>query len=374
LGLKKDYRQSLIKLAKQRIKEKEYPDAIKFLKEALAIKDDQNIKIILARILELAGNINDALAIYKELHSNNKANPFYLLKIGTIEKRVGKKEKAEKYFRKAVRISKGKIKEQALYALGYLLIKEERLDEASRLISQYEETEKKMPLRLRFIEGRLLCAKGEFEKTLEIVREELKKELSPEMKRDFLVLGGLAKQGNENHLEAINFINKSIDIAKNKGDIINEASFMTGKGVSLLSLDRYMEALEELEESLKLVRKLKIKNLEYYCLLNLSNVYLRMGYWEKLKERTIDFGKRYGKVSPFLREKLLEGELYRGKWTEAEKIKEELKEEKYDLKEGEGIFLIFKGECRKSEKVLRKTFEKRKGEPTEKRDNIRRLS
>ncbi|MEJ2306446.1 MAG: protein kinase [candidate division WOR-3 bacterium] len=40
LGLKKDYRQSLIKLAKQRIKEKEYPDAIKFLKEALAIKDD----------------------------------------------------------------------------------------------------------------------------------------------------------------------------------------------------------------------------------------------------------------------------------------------------------------------------------------------
>ena len=96
--------------------------------------------MVMARVLELAGNINEALSLYKKSLSENIKNPFYLLKIGSIEERIGNKEEAEKYFRKAVKISEGKIKEQAIYFLGYLLTRKGELDEASGLISDFKKT------------------------------------------------------------------------------------------------------------------------------------------------------------------------------------------------------------------------------------------
>jgi Nif-specific regulatory protein len=371
--LTKEYRQSLIKIAKKRTKEKEYPQAIKFLTEALSIKDDRINRMILARIFELAGNINEAVSLYKKLIAKEK-NPFYLLKIGNLEERMGNKEEAEEYFRGAVKTSKGKIKEQAIYSLGYLLIRTGELDEASGLISDFKKTEGELPLRLKFIEGRLLCAKGEFTKTLKIVEKELKEELSPEMRRHFLTLGGLAKQQNEKHQEAIKYFQKCIDIAKEENDIINEAIFMYYKGISLLLLDKYRETLEELEEALSLFKRLKIRNEEYYCLLNLSAVYLRIGYWEKLKERIEDFKKRHGKIHPELKENLFESELYIGNWIEIEKVWKKLKEEKCDIKEVEGILFAFKGKWEKAEKIFKKYAKKTEGDPRKGRDITWRLS
>jgi Nif-specific regulatory protein len=374
LGYKEDYRQSLIKIAKKRIKEKEYHKAVKFLKEALTIKDDPIIKIIFARILEMAGNINDSLSIYKELHSENKKNSSYLLKNGTLEERLGNKEEAEKYFRKVVEISKGKTKEQAIYALGYLLIRKGETEEISEILSDFKKTEGKLPLRLKFLEGRILCAKGEFKKTMKIVKEELKKDLTSEIRRHFLTLGGMAKQQNEEHKEAVDYFQKCIDIAKEEKDVINQAMFMNNKGLSLLRIDRYNEALEELEEALYLFKKLKIGHLEYHCLTNLAIVYLDIGYWEKLKERIEDYKKRYRKVHPQLMEKLLEGELYRGNWTEVEKIRNKLKKEKYELKDSEGIIFAFKKEWNVPEKILRKKVKKTKNNPRKERDTARGLS
>jgi Nif-specific regulatory protein len=373
LGMKKEYRDSVIKIAKKKIKEKEYPEAIKFLKESFSIKENLINRIILARVLELAGNINESLSNYKKLQSEEK-NPFYLLKIGTLEERTGNKEEAEKYFRKAVENSQDKIKEKAIYSLGYLLIRNEEIEKASRLISDFKKVTKELPLPLRFIEGRILCAKGEFKKTFEIVEEKLKKKLTSEMRRHFLTLGGIAKQQNEEHKEAIEYFQQSIDIAKEDNDIINEAIFISSKGFSLLQLDEYSEAQENLEEALSLFRKLKIGNFEYYCLGNLSIIYLRVGYWEKLKGRIEDFKNRYGKVQPLFKEKLLYSRLYRGDWLEVEKIREELKEEKYDLKEGEGILLACKGDWEASEKILKEVLKKIKGNPRDERDIACELS
>jgi len=373
LGMKKKYRDSLIKLTKKRIKEKEYPDAIKFLKETLSIKDDKINRMILARLFEMTGNINEALSLYKKLLSGEE-NPYYLLKIGTLEQRIGNKEEAEKYFRKAVKASEGKIKEQAIYSLGYLLIRKKELEEASGLISDFKKDKEELPLRLKFIEGRLLCEMGEFEKTLKIVEEELSKYLTLEMRRHFLTLGGIAKQQNEEHQEAIKYFQKCIDLAKEEKDIINEAIFMNYKGISLLRLDKYRVALEELEEALLLFKKLKIGNLEYHCLIKLAVVYLRIGYWEKLKERIEDFKNRYGKVQPFLKDKLLQSRLYRGNWVEVEKIRDELKEEKYDLKDGEGVLFAFKGELKKAEKIFKEAIKKTEGDPRNERDIARELS
>ncbi len=373
LGLKKDYRTSIIKIAKKRIKEKEYLQAIKFLKEALCLQDDKSNRIILARLFEIAGNFNDSLSIYKKLLSKEKT-PFYLLKLGTIEEGIGNKEEAEKYFRKAVKISKGKIKEQAIYSLGYLLIRKGETEAISKVLSDFKKTEGELPLRLKFIRGRLFCTRGEFEKTLKIVKEELGKDLSPEMRMHFLVLGGIAKQKNEKHKEAIRYFQKCIDIAKKEKDFINEAMFMNYKGISLLQLDRYREALDELEDTLLLFKKLKIGHFEYYCLGNLSLVYLRIGYWEKLRERIDDFKNRYGKVPPELKEKYFYCKLYTGNLEEAEKIKCELKKEKHDLEEGNGILLSFKGEWEKAEKIFKKFIKKSKGNPRREREIAWRLS
>jgi len=373
LGMKKKYRDSLIKIAEKRIKEKEYPDAIKFLKEALSIKDDKINRMVLARLFEMTGNINDSLSIYKKLLSGEE-NPFYLLKIGNLEERIGNKEEAEKYFKKAVKTSSGKVKEEAIYFLGYLLIRKEDLNKASKLISDFKKDEGELPLRLKYINGRILCAKGKFEKTLKIVEEELRKKLTPEMKRHFLTLGGIAKQQNEEHQEAIEYLNECIDIAKDEKDVINEAIFMTGKGISLLRLDKYKEALKELEEALSLFKKLKISNFEYQCLIKLGIVYLDIGYWEKFQERIEDFKKRYGKIQPFLKDKLFHSHLYRGNWLEVEKLRDELKEEKYDLKDAEGIFFAFKGELEKAEKIFKEVIKKTKGDPREERDIARELS
>jgi len=373
LGMKKKYRESLIKLTKKRIKEKEYPDAIKFLKEALSIKDDKINRMILARLFEMTGNINEALSLYKKLLSGEE-NPFYLLRIGNLEERIGNKEEAEKYFRKTVKTSGGKVKEEAIYFLGYLLIRKEDLNEASKLISDFKKDEGELPLRLKYIDGRILCEKGEFKKTLEIVEKELTKNLSSEMKRHFLTLGGLVKLQNEEHQEAIQYFQKCIDIAKEERDIINEAVFMNLKGMSLLRLDKDKEAMEELESALLLFKKLKIRNEEYYCLGNLAIVYLRIGYWNKLKERIEDFKERHGKVHPKLKEKLLQSELYRGNWTEVEKIRNELKKENYDLKNLEGIIFAFKGEWKKAEKILKEAIKKTEGNPREERDIARELS
>ncbi len=373
LGLKKDYSQSLIKIAKRRIKEKDYPGAIKFLKEALSLQDNKNNRIILARLLESTGNINESLSIYKELLSKEE-KPFYLLKLGTIEDRTGNKEKAEKYFRKAVKISKGKAKEQAIYHLGYLLIRKGETKEISKILSGFKKTEGQLPLRLKFIKGRLLCTKGEFEKTLKIVEEELAKDLTPEMKKHFLTLGGIAKQQNEEHKEAIQYFQKCIDIAKEEKDLMHEGTFTNYKGISLLLLDKYKEALEELEEALSLFKKLKIGNFEYHCLANLSIVYLRIGYWEKLQERIEDFKNRYGKLSPTLKERYFFSKLFIGNLEEAEKIKRELNDEKYNLEEGEGILFAFKGEWEKAEEIFKKFIKKSKDDPRRERDIAWRLS
>ncbi|MBN1695529.1 sigma 54-interacting transcriptional regulator [candidate division WOR-3 bacterium] len=374
LKLKKEYRKSLIKIAKKRIKEKEYAEAIKFLKEALEIKDDKINKMVLARVLEMSGNINEALLLYNKLLSEYKENSFYLLKIGSLEERIGNKEEAEEFFRKVLKASKGKIKEKAIYSLGYLLIRKGETEEISNIISDFKKTEGKLPLRLKFIEGRVLCMLGKFGKTLEIVEEALSKDLSPEMKRDFLILGGITKQQNEEHKEAIQYIQESIDIAKDKKDVINEATFMTGKGVSLLNLDKYREAQEEMEEAFLLFKKLKIRNSEYYCLLNLSFIYLKMGYWDKLKERIEDFKNRYGKINPKLKEILLSSFLFMGKWDKVEKIQNELRKENHELKYTEGVSFSFKEEWQKAEEVLKKFIKDSKGDPKEERDITCELS
>ncbi len=373
LGEKKKYRNSLIKIAKNRIKEKEYTDAIRFLKEALSIKDDKINKMILARILELSGNINEALSLYKKIISKEK-NPFYLLKIGDIEEKIGNKEEAEKYFRKAFKSSKEKMREKAIYSLGYLLIKKGNLEEVLRLINDFKKNKGELPLKLKYIEGRNLCEKGEFEKSLEIVEKELKKELTPEMKRDFLVLGGLVNYQKEKYNEAIKYFQKCINIAKEENDIMHETTFMNLKGISYIRSDEYKKALGELEEALLLFKKLKIGHLEYMCLANLGVVYLDIGYWEKFQKRIEDFKNRYGKVQPFLKDKLFHSHLYRGNWAEAKKIKEELKKEKYDLKDGEGVFFALRGEWAKAEKIFKGAIKRTKGDPREERDIKRELS
>ena len=373
LGRKKEYRESLIKMAKNRIKKKEYPNAIRFLKEALSIKDDKINRIILARILELSGNINEALSFYKKINSKEKT-PLYLLKIGDIEERKGNKEEAEEYFRKAVKSSKGKIKEKAIYSLCYLLIRKNKLEEVSHIIGDFKNKKGELPLRLKYIEGRNLCEKGEFKKTLEIVENELKKELAPEMKRDFLILGGLTKLQEEKYQEAIKYFKDCINIAKEESDIMHEAILMNLKGMAYIRSDKYKKAMEELEEALLLFKKLKIGNMEYHCLINLGIVYLDMGYWEKFHKRIENFRNRYGKVQPFLKDKLFHSHLYRGNWEEAKKIKDELKKEKYDLKDGEGVFFALKGEWAKAEKIFKEAIKKIKGDPREERDIKRELS
>lgn len=374
LGLKEEYQQSLIKIAKNRIKEKKYPEAIKFLKEVLSIKDDPVYQMISARLLELTGNINEALTLYKKSLSENRKNPFYLLKIGSIEERIGNKEEAEKYFRRTIETSRGKIKAQAIYSLGYLLIRKREFDEASGLISDFKKTEGELPLRLKFIEGRILCAKGKFKKTLKIVEEELKKNISPEMQKHFMILGGIAKQQSGKYQEAIKYFDKCIDIAKENKDLMHEGIFTTQKSFSLILIDKYKEALEKLEEALQLLKKLRIGGEENFCLANLSIVYLRMGYWDKLQERINDFKARHGNMHPFIKRNLLLSQLYRGNWTEVEKIRSELNEEEYELKDIEGILSAFKGEFKKAEKLFREAIKKTKGDPREKRDIARELS
>jgi len=373
LGEKKKYRKSLIKIAKRKIKEKEYTKAIRFLKEALSIKDDKINSIILARLLELAGNINEALSLYKKLSLIDK-NPFYLLKIGDIEERKGNKGEAEKYFRKALKSSKGKMKEKAIYSLGYLLIRKGELEEVSSLIKNFKKKGANLPLRLKYIEGRNLCARGEFNKTLEIVEGELDKNLSPEMRRDFLVLGGLVNYQKEKYNEAIKYFQKCINIAKEENDIMHEAIFLNLKGISFTGLDQYKKALEELEYALSLFKKLRIRHEELICLSNLGIVYLRIGFWQKLQKRIEEFKERYGKIQLYLKEILLKKEMYKGNWKEVEKIIDELKKEKYDLRILEGTFFAFKGEWEKAEKIFRKAIKKTKGDPREERDIKRELS
>ncbi|MEJ2306447.1 MAG: tetratricopeptide repeat protein, partial [candidate division WOR-3 bacterium] len=339
----------------------------------MTIKDDKNTKIILARILELAGNINNALSTYKELHSEDEKDPFYLLKIGILEERLGNINEAEKYYRRIVKSAKGKVKAQAIYSLGYLLIRKNKLDEAAGLISYFKKEEKELPLHLKYIEGRILCGQGEFNKALEIVEEELKKELTPEMSRHFFTLGGLIKLQSENCLEALKYFQECIDIAKEEKDIMHEGTFKDYKAICFLKLDKYKESIEEFEEAILLMKKLKIGNEEYHCLGNLCDVYLRIGYWEKLKCRIEDFKKRYGKIHPFLMEKLLYSKLYKGEWNGIEEIYHKLEKEDYDLSyyfsDTGGILFTFKKEWKKAEKVFKIFDKKIVGYPEKKRTN-----
>ncbi|MEO0293283.1 MAG: sigma 54-interacting transcriptional regulator [candidate division WOR-3 bacterium] len=374
LGKEKEYRESLIKIAKKKIKEKDYQEAGKFLQEALLLKDEPILRMVLGRVFELGGKINEALSIYKELLEKKKENPFYLLKIGAIFDRLENKEEAEKYFREGIKFAKGKLKEEGIYWLGYFLVRQERIEEAEKLILEYKNEAKELPPKLKFVEGRFLCAKGDFEKTLKIVEEELKKDLSPTLKRHFLTLGGIANQQKEEHEEAIEYFEKCLEISKKERDFVNEAIFITYKGISLLRLDNYKEALKQLEEALSIFKKLKIGELESPCLTSLSILYLNTGFWEKLKEKIEDFKNRHGKLQPFLKAKLLEGELYKGNWLEVERLRNELKEEKYDLRDLEGTILRWKGELKEAEKIFREVLKRTKGDPRDERDIARQLS
>ncbi len=378
LGMKGEYLKSLIKIARRKIQEKEYPDAIKFLKEALSIKDNKINRMILARLNQLVGNANEALSLYKKLLSEDRENPFYLLKVGSFEERIGNAKEAEDYFRKAVKFAKGKIKAQAIYSLCYRLIRERKLDEASVLISDFKKEEGELPLHLKYIDGRILCGKGEFEKTLKIVEKELSNDLPPEMERDFCVLGGLTEMWNGKYLEAIEYFQRSIDITREEKDIMHEGIFMAYKGYCLYNLDKYKESMEEFEESILLLKKLKIGKEENYPLTSLGTVYLRMGYWEKLQERIEDFGERYRKIYPPLKEQLLYIKLYRGQWAEVEKIREELEKTDpnigYIFDDAAGILFTFKGEWAKAERKFKEFEKKISSYPGRIRANACRLS
>ncbi len=378
LGMKKEYRESLIKVSKKKIQEREYLDAIKFLKEALVIKENRIDSIILARVVEMAGNINEALSLYYELLSEDRKNPFYLLKIGSLEDRIGNLKKAEKYFRRAANFAKGKVKAQAIYWLAYFLIRNGKLDEPSRLISEYKKDERELPMRLKFIEGRILCDKGKFVRALKIVEEELNKNLSYEMQRHFATLGGIAKLKSEKYQGAIKYFQKCIDMAKEENDILHEATFIGYKGRCMIGLDKYKEALEELEEAISLYKKIKLGWLEDELLMEVALVYLCMGYWEKLQERVEDIKERYGRLSSLLKEKLFYSRLYRGEWAEVEKIRKELEKEElgnsYLFDDAVGIFFAFKGEWKKAEKRFKEFEEKIRGNLGAVRTNACRLS
>jgi len=377
LGKKREYRESLIKISRKKIQEKEYPDAIRFLKEALSIKDDKINRIILARVLELSGNINEALSLYKKIILEEK-NPFYLLKIGSLEDRIGNLKKAEKYFRRAANFAEGKVKAQAIYWLAYFLIRSGKLDEPSRLISKYKKDEGKLPMRLKFVEGRILCDKCEFTRALKIVEEELSKNPSYEMKRHFTTLGGIVKLKSEEYQEAIKYFQKCIDMAKEENDIMHEATFTGYKGRCMIGLDKYKEALEELEEAILLYRKIKLGWLEDELLIEVALIYLCMGYWEKLQERVEDVKERYGRLSSLLKEKLFYSRLYRGEWAEVEKIRKELEKEELDnsylFDDAVGILFAFKGEWKKAEKRFKEFEKKIRGNLGAVRTNACRLS
>jgi len=378
LGLKEDYRQSISQMAKRKIKEKEYPDAIKFLKEVLLIEDNKINRTILARLNQLVGNLNEALSLYKKLLSGDRESPFYLLKVGDTEDRIGSLKEAEDYFRRAVNFARGKVKAQAIYWLAYFLIRNGKLDEPSRLISEYKKDERELPMRLKFVEGRILCDKGKFGRALKIVEEELNKNLSYEMKRHFTTLGGIAKLKSEEYQEAIKYFQKCIDMAKEENDIMHEATFTGYKGRCMIGLDKYKEALEELEEAILLCRKIKLGWLEDELLIEVALVYLYMGYWEKLQERLEDVKERYGRLSSLLKEKLFYSRLYRGQWTEVEKIRKELEKEElgnsYLFDDTVGIFFAFRGEWDKAEKRFKEFEKKIRGNLRAVRTNACKLS
>jgi transcriptional regulator with GAF, ATPase, and Fis domain/serine/threonine protein kinase/predicted Zn-dependent protease len=371
LGMKDETFQSIKLVAKERIKEKDYPKAISLLERALYLKKDKTIQMILARLLELVGNYKDAVKLYEKLHRIEPDNPYFLLKLGANQRILGILGEAEKNLQSAIDISSGFVKQKANYELGRLLLETERRGDASILIS---ECKGELLPQLHYLRTYIAYLGEDYMETIRISRGLLNRNLSPRWKGAFLAMLGLAEQKKENYEESIGYFESAIEINRELGDRSNEAINLANNGFSLLRLDRYREAVGELESSLSIFKDARMKEMEERALWSLSVLYLRMGYWDKLKNRIQELKGRYGEIGPLLKEKMAYARMYMGDFIGANELIEELKEEGEDTAETEAILSSFKGEWEKAEKSFREVLKEVKGDRRREREISWRLS
>jgi len=377
LGMKDEAFQSIKLVAKERIKEKNYPKAISLLERALYLKKDKTIQMILARLLELVGNYKDAVKLYKKLHRIEPDNPYFLLRLGSDEVLTGMTRQAEENLREVLDKSSGKIQQKAIYDMGRLFLETGKLDRASPLLSEYldavKDRESVIP-ELNFLQAYIAYLENKPNEVINISTHALKRSLSPYLEKGFLNFLGLAKQKKEEHREAIDYFDECLLLARDESNRYNEGIHLINRGFSLLRLDRYREAVGELESSLSIFKDARMKEMEEKAVCDLSVLYLRMGYWDKLKNRIQELKERYGEIGPLLKEKMAYARMYIGDFIGANVLIKESKEEGEDTVETEAILSSFKGEWGKAEESFRGVLKEVKGDRRREREISWRLS
>ena len=371
LGMKDEAYKSLREVAKERIKDREYNRGIELLENAYSLKKDKITLMTIARLYELSGRYTNALDKYNKLLKEEQKNPYFLLKVGINERSTGLKDKAENNLMLAIDKSSGFIKRRAIVELGRLFLETGRINDASKLLAKYKEQKNQ---EIQYLHAQIAYIEDKPDKVVNISNEALKQRLSIPYKRGFLNFIGLAKQKKEEYEESIEYFDECLKIDREEKNRYNEGIHLMNKGVSLLRMDRYREAVAEIESAFSLARDSRIKELAERTLWTLSVLYLRIGYWNKLEERINELRERYGKIGPLLMEKLAYSRMYNGDFEETSKIIGELKEEGEDTQEIEAILFSQKEEWEKAEKLFKKVLKRAKGDKRRERELAWRTS
>ncbi len=362
---------SLKEAAKEKIKYKEYNQAIELLEKALSLKKDRLTLMLLARLYELSGRYTNALEKYTELLKNEPNNPHFLLKVGMNERSTGVKDKAEKNLRLSVVKSTGFIKRRAIVELGRLFLETGRINDASKLLSKYKAQKNQ---EIQYLRAQIAYLNDEPDKVMVISKEVLEQRLSIPYKRGFLNFLGLAKQKKEEYEESIEHFDECLSIDRDKKDCYNEGIHLMNKGFSLLRMDKYRKAVGEMETALSIFKEARMKKSEERTLSDLAVLYLRMGYWDKLEERINALKERYSEISPSLKEKIAYSRMYKGDFDGSGRIIEELKEEGEDTLELEAILSSQKEDWKRAETLFKKVLKEVKGDRRRERELSCRLS
>ncbi|MCK4422370.1 tetratricopeptide repeat protein, partial [candidate division WOR-3 bacterium] len=355
--MKKEAFQSLNQAIKERIKQRDYPAAIELLQKILSLKSDKQKRMVLARLLELVGRYKEALDLYEGLLKGDPDNPCFLLRLGANQRRIGLNDQAEENLISAINKASGFYKQKAIYELGRLFLGENRIDDASRLLSESMIDKEGVIPELHYLAAHIAYLENIPNEVISISSEILNRELSAPLKGGFLTLIGLAKQKKEEYRESIDYFERALIIERELRDRANEAINLMNKGFSLLQLDQYRKSLVDLESALSIFQSARMKDMEMKAIWDLSVLYLRMGFWDKLEERIQQLKERYGDIDSLLKEGLVYIGMYRGDYADVERLILELKKEDESTEEFQAILSSFKGEWKTSEILFKKAIE-----------------
>ncbi|MCK4422389.1 tetratricopeptide repeat protein, partial [candidate division WOR-3 bacterium] len=361
LGMKKEALESLNQAIKERIKQRDYPAAIELLQKILSIRSDKQKRMVLARLLELVGRYKEALDLYEELLKGDPDNPCFLLRLGANQSRIGLNDQAEENLISAINKASGFYKQKAIYELGRLFLETHRPDDASRLLSESMIDKKEVIPELHYLAAHIAYLENKPDEVIRISGEVLKRNLSLPLKRAFLNFLGLAKQKKEEYANSIKYFDECLLIDRELRDRSIESIHLMNKGFSLLQLDQYRKAISDIESALSIFQSARMRDMEARAIWNLSVLYLRMGFWDKLEERIQQFEERYGDIDSLLKEGLVYIGMYRGDYADVERLILELKKEDESTDEFQALLSSYKGEWEIAEELFKKAIEEVKG-------------